>query len=301
MALPVDTQSARQAITSPVMAEVDLEHLRGSDGTVESAISLWQSRNPAIQWNEWQSLWYALRKAGYADPECEGKDQSYVGRRVRAAYEQVSESMHGPEYKAIALTAARERGYSLKFYCKFVHAPQQPSSAAAQDAAGPGAVSGPTREASVALTEAAIAASSVGVSAAEEGASLGTRVQKFRLDAGEPSTPPTRKEWNQPPPAAGPEAFLHDTPTYRKFREFDCAATEDTEEFSERVVKMSVAMDAMYQPFPLGSSQLEAAEMFLHHVRQFERDYRQAYSKWRSEQPDPAQAEPIRMWAFHVG
>ena len=90
---------------------VDPDHLAGGDGTVTEAMRLWSCRTDPVQYNEWQSLYFHLVRAGYSDAEApedeSAKDrQARIGRMCR----EIQEEIHGPDYLALAVKAKKKAG-----------------------------------------------------------------------------------------------------------------------------------------------------------------------------------------------
>ena len=84
---------------------VNPEHLRGNNGSVKNALRLWSSRIGPVEHNHWVSVyWTLLRDFKMTD---EGRDfqavsaeiQSARNARIRQYYTEISEELHGPDYK----------------------------------------------------------------------------------------------------------------------------------------------------------------------------------------------------------
>ena len=88
---------------------INPEDLRDGDGTLRRALELWSCRNGPVQYNKWQSVYFALiRDYGYADEETSmGEDPVLLQTRIRRMYREIQESIHGPDYRAEALLSAR--------------------------------------------------------------------------------------------------------------------------------------------------------------------------------------------------
>ena len=48
---------------------VNPEHVTGGDGTVGVALRLWSSKNGPVTYNDWQSVYFQLIRAGFEDAE----------------------------------------------------------------------------------------------------------------------------------------------------------------------------------------------------------------------------------------
>ena len=92
------TSSANQVAVNP-------EHLEGGDGTIRMAMTLWSSRNGPCIYNQWQSLYFQLRKRPeMSDHEVRGiETQQELQVRLRKMFREISEELHGPDYLAQAI------------------------------------------------------------------------------------------------------------------------------------------------------------------------------------------------------
>ena len=88
------------------MDSIDPEDIRGHDGTVRSAMTLWSSRNGPVLYNKWQSLYFLLSRAPYnlEDPDApmsaDGTRKD-VQKSISLSYVEVQENLHGPDWRAI--------------------------------------------------------------------------------------------------------------------------------------------------------------------------------------------------------
>ena len=101
---------------------VPLEQLRGGDGSVREAMELWSSLfGPAI-YNKWQSTYFHLLREGFQDihaPQGESSQERQV--RMKATYEDVHLSIHGPGHIALAVRAAHARDAARVQERRLVH------------------------------------------------------------------------------------------------------------------------------------------------------------------------------------
>ena len=88
---------------------VNPEHLEGGDGTMRLAMQLWSSRNGPCQYNQWQSLYFSLKRMGYRDDEApDAEEQRDLQARIRQMFNQIGEEMHGPDFLAQAVLVGKK-------------------------------------------------------------------------------------------------------------------------------------------------------------------------------------------------
>ena len=94
------------ALSEPVVINPD--HVAEGDGTIQNAMQLWSCRNGPVNYNKWQSVYFALRRQGLRDPERpDDESQAQLQKRLRTMYDQIQEEFHGTDFKAQLLLAAR--------------------------------------------------------------------------------------------------------------------------------------------------------------------------------------------------
>jgi len=96
-------------MTSNEKTVVNPDHIQDHDGTVRGALQLWSCRNGPVQYNPWQSVYFALIRDHKMKDEEALLGETYADRasRVRKMYLEIQESLHGPDHMAEALKAAR--------------------------------------------------------------------------------------------------------------------------------------------------------------------------------------------------
>ncbi len=93
---------------------IDPAHLEGGDGSIELAMRLWSSHNPPITYNDFQSLYFQLKRNGYEDggaPEAETAAERQV--RMKAMYQEIQSEVHGPDHLVLAAAVAAGKAKSL--------------------------------------------------------------------------------------------------------------------------------------------------------------------------------------------
>ena len=92
-------------MASSERATINPEDLRDGDGTLRRALELWSCRNGPVQYNQWQSVFFALvREYGVRDEEAfSGETQPEKQQRIREMFNEIQESLHGPDHLAAAL------------------------------------------------------------------------------------------------------------------------------------------------------------------------------------------------------
>ena len=72
---------------------VNPDHISGSDGTLQMALRLWSVRNEPVQYNRWQSVFFALiRDHGCRDEGAPpGETPSQRQTRIRRMYQEIQE------------------------------------------------------------------------------------------------------------------------------------------------------------------------------------------------------------------
>ena len=92
-------------MTSNEKTVVNPDHIQDHDGTVRGALQLWSCRNGPVQYNPWQSVYFALIRDHKIKDEGALLGETYADRasRVRKMYLEIQESLHGPDHMAEAL------------------------------------------------------------------------------------------------------------------------------------------------------------------------------------------------------
>ena len=88
--------AVRQRVT------INPDHLLGGDGSMEMALSLWSSRNPPVIYNQFQSLYYALRRDHNVPVPLWGDGQTEQSW-LRTMHREIQTSHHGPDFAALAV------------------------------------------------------------------------------------------------------------------------------------------------------------------------------------------------------
>ena len=90
---------------------VNPEHLRDGNGTLRRALELWSCRNGPVQYNQWQSVFFALiMEHGMEDEEAlPGESQSGRQKRIRGMHQEIQEALHGPDHLAVVLLRKKSR------------------------------------------------------------------------------------------------------------------------------------------------------------------------------------------------
>ena len=72
---------------------INPEDLRGGNGTMRRALELWSCRHGPVQYNQWQSVYFALiREHGYVDEEAAvGELPSTRQGRIRGMFHEIQE------------------------------------------------------------------------------------------------------------------------------------------------------------------------------------------------------------------
>ena len=88
---------------------IDPEHVKDGDGTLRTALQLWCCRNGPVQFNQWQSAFFALaRMPGLTDEETSaGESLSTKQKRIRDMYDEIQGAIYGSDHKAAALLKVR--------------------------------------------------------------------------------------------------------------------------------------------------------------------------------------------------
>ncbi len=114
---------------------VDPEHVTGGDGTVGMALQLWSSKNGPVTYNDWQSVYFQLIKAGFEDeeavgdilplhPACTGEvtgvdvdNLSFNRRRqnrISRMYRDIQMEIHGSDFGERAVQRSAQSGKRLQ-------------------------------------------------------------------------------------------------------------------------------------------------------------------------------------------
>ena len=90
---------------------VNAEHIAEHGGSLKRAMELWSSRNGPVNYNTWQSLYFALlRDHGLIDEDVvAGESQSDMQKRIRARYHEIQSEVHGPDHLAQSILAQAKR------------------------------------------------------------------------------------------------------------------------------------------------------------------------------------------------
>ena len=83
---------------------LDLQMIEDGDGTLETALRLWCSRNKPIMYNQWQSLFSQVRKA-VLGKDAPNESQSERAKKMKILYDEIMLEQHGSDYKALAVKA----------------------------------------------------------------------------------------------------------------------------------------------------------------------------------------------------
>ena len=227
---------------------INPEHLEGGDGTMAMALQLWSCRNGPVIYNQWQSLYFALRRSGITDEAHPlGESQGDKQKRLRTSYKELHENLHGPDYLAEALLRARQT------------APASQPAAALVLAEPP-----PTRQ-------------SLGRDAAEsllgpEDAD-GSVAEEFAIG--------TPRGGASTPAMESPDRLLYQQPVRDLMAELDPTHTEATDEMDERMRMLASRLSTMED---VDQANLE----FVISVETLVRDYTQYYGNWMQEDVERA-------------
>ncbi len=105
---------------------VDPEQLVGGDGTVGMALRLWSSKNGPVTYNDWQSVYFQLIKAGFEDeeagevpPQPDGDNLNFNRRRqhrISRMYRDIQTEIHGVDFgeQAVRKLARAKVGFAPK-------------------------------------------------------------------------------------------------------------------------------------------------------------------------------------------
>ena len=89
---------------------VNPDHLEGGDGSVRMAMHLWSGENDAVLYNDWQSVYWQLRRMGYTDPEqTQQESQQAFHDRLKEWYKDIQSSVHGDGFKMLAVQSAQRK------------------------------------------------------------------------------------------------------------------------------------------------------------------------------------------------
>ena len=88
---------------------VNPDDLRDGDGTLRRALELWSCRNGAVQYNQWQSVFFAMqREHKIVDTEAyPGETQSERQKIISELHKEIQEQNYGPDHLAMALLRQR--------------------------------------------------------------------------------------------------------------------------------------------------------------------------------------------------
>ena len=90
--------------------EIAPEDIAGHDGTIESAKGVWTQRRGRINFNQWQSLYYGLRRMGLPErdvPTDEYDSPQKRGQRIKLAYVEVQGDIPLPGSRGIEAAPQR--------------------------------------------------------------------------------------------------------------------------------------------------------------------------------------------------
>jgi hypothetical protein len=78
----------------------DLDVLKTeSEGDIELAMTLWTSRDGPVVYNEWQSTYFAMIRAGFTDAAIVlDETQSQRQTRLKLMHVRIQTDIHGPDY-----------------------------------------------------------------------------------------------------------------------------------------------------------------------------------------------------------
>ena len=106
----LQTRSGQKAGISQKV-EISQEDVRGHDGTLSSAATMWMCRNGPLVYNKFQSLYFGLKRMGFEDSdEVMGETREEKQKRLKAKWNELSIDVHGSDYLAEAMQAmAKEK------------------------------------------------------------------------------------------------------------------------------------------------------------------------------------------------
>ena len=95
-------------VGGPVVISPD--DLRNGDGTLRRAMELWSARHGPVQYNHWQSAFFAmLRVPEVEDMEAaSGESLSEKPKRMQEMHAEIQLLNFGPDHRAMAVVAAAE-------------------------------------------------------------------------------------------------------------------------------------------------------------------------------------------------
>ena len=90
---------------------VTQEDVRGHDGTLSSAATMWMCRNGPVVYNKFQSLYYGLLRMGFEDQDkVLGETDKELQGRLKVMWDELSKDVHGSDYLAEAMqNVAKEK------------------------------------------------------------------------------------------------------------------------------------------------------------------------------------------------
>ena len=96
--------------------KITQEDVRGHDGTLSSAATMWMCRNGPIVYNKFQSLYYGLLRMGFEDQDkVLGETTKEAQSRLKMMWDELSTEVHGSDYLAEAMQlVAKEKEESKK-------------------------------------------------------------------------------------------------------------------------------------------------------------------------------------------
>ena len=97
-------------MSSGQKVEIAPEDIEGHDGTIESAMEVWTQRRGRINFNQWQSLYYGLKRMGLSVRDLapdEYDSPQRRGQRIKLAYVEVQGDLPQPESRGIETAPQR--------------------------------------------------------------------------------------------------------------------------------------------------------------------------------------------------
>ena len=85
------------------------EHIDDHDGTLRSAMEMWNVRTGPVSYNQWQSAWFTmLRGHGVTDEDARAEEpRAETQERMKTMYEEVQTVNFGSDHRAEALKKQR--------------------------------------------------------------------------------------------------------------------------------------------------------------------------------------------------
>ncbi len=274
---------------------VDPEHVEGGDGTVGMALRLWSSKNGPVTYNDWQSVFFQLIKAGFEDAEASEVPLHPEGailapadfnrrrqNRISRMYRNIQTEIHGADFGERAIEAQRA---SLP---KSKPAPKRALAAGWRPALGEAthqADQGAARDETVAqqtvgcLTADGLQSQAVVASDSAAGAA-GVQVPTFAIDTPGQVAVPT---------GHSVDVLWLDEQAQLALQEYAVSYTELTEDMDDRMALVTEVLSHME-----GATQQGLA--FVVKVENTVKEYRDYYGELVAVDPENAKI-PLQLWA----